>query len=158
MLGKIVETGQDTIYIKLVDKSSFKLGEEVTVSKAKKIRTPKQNALLWVFYEWVIDPFGGDLQSQGHFSKDALHDNVKEWIKMVHPQQFKAFKEFSTTTLTKREFGLFFDLIKQDLFVEILGVDISGFERDYERFSKWQEYHSGDMNDFLREKVPDPPF
>lgn len=156
MLGIITVIQDDckAVFVELQEPANFKMGEQVNISKAKKIRSLKQNALYWVFLTWLINPFGGDLQSQGHFSVDSLHDNIKEWIKMTHPHQFNVDKKFSTAELSKKDFGLFFDLVKQELFTEILGVDILGFEKDYEKYSSWSQYSTGDMNEFLLERMP----
>jgi hypothetical protein len=156
MLGRITAVGDDkqSVYVEFDSKVSFNMGQEVTVNNPRKLRTQKQNSLYWVFLEWVINPFGGDLQSQGHFHPDALHDNVKAWVEVTHPHKFKIDKRFTTTELTRKEFGEFFDLVKQELFVEILSVDISGFEKDYERFGTWQETNPGGMNEYLKERLP----
>ena len=159
MLGKIIETGQDTIYIKLDDKSNFKLGEEVNVSRNKKKRTLKQNALYWAYLTWVIHPHGGDLESQGHFSVDALHENVKAWIEAKHSHDFPIDRKFSTAGLDKIEFGRFFDLVNAELMIEKLELDTSPFFADYEKYGRWIEYNDDpDFRQFMDEKIPKPPF
>jgi hypothetical protein len=161
MLGivRAIQDDKRAIFIELESKADFKINEQVTVSKTKKIRSIPQNNTYWLFLTWLVDPKGGDLKSQGYFSIDALHLNVKGYIQEVHPNQFKTLdKKFSTTQLSRQEFNEFLELINQELFVEILGVDTSGFWKDLEKFSRWQEYHMGGMDDFLKEKAPEVPF
>jgi hypothetical protein len=160
MQGKIevMEDGNQAAFIRFSEKVNFKVGQEITVNPAKKTRSLKQNATYWLYLTWCIDPFGGDLQSSGHFSIDALHEDVKAWLKATHPQDFKIDKQFTTTTLTRQEFGRFFDIVNNELMVEILGVDTSPFWKDLEKFGKWQEFNPGDMRDFLKERVPEVPF
>ena len=153
MLGKIIETGQDTVYIKLSEKSNFKLGEEVVVNKPKKIRTLKQNATYWLYLSWCICPYGGCLQSLGHFSAEALHNDIKEWIKATHEHDFKMDKRFTTTELTRKEFTQFWEFVNQELMVEILGVDTSPFWKDLDKFTVWQESNPGGMDEYLAERL-----
>jgi hypothetical protein len=75
-----------------------------------------------------------------------------------HPHQFKVDKKFTTTDLTKQEFGDFLELINQDFLVEILHVDTSGFWEEYEKYSKWGEYNNEDFKRFMDEKVLTVPF
>lgn len=159
MLGKIVETGQDTIYIKLDGKSKFKLGETVNVSPKKTTRTLKQNAYYWCFLTWCIHPAGADLQSQGHFSADGLHADIKAWIKDNHGHDFPIDKHFTTTELTKEEFHRFFELVNQELMIEFFGVDTTPFFVSYEKWGRWFEYgNNKEFRDFMNEQVPAVPF
>jgi len=156
MLGKIIEADENHIEftIHLDQPGNFKLGQEVTINPAKKIRSLKQNSFYWVFLEWLINPFGGDLQSQGHFSVEGLHEDIKSWIKAVHEHDFKTDREFTTTELTRQEFKKFFDIVSQDLMVDKLGVDTSGFWQDYQRFENWQTTNPGGMPEYLAERMP----
>lgn len=156
MNGKITVVADDKqgIWVEFAEPVKFKMQDQVVVNEAKKIRTLPQNATYWLYLTWTISPFGGDLQSQGHFSKDGLHEDIKAWIKEKHPQDFKIDKKFTTTTLTRQEFSRFFDIVNQELMIEFFGVDTSPFWRDLERFSGWQETNPGTMDDYLRERVP----
>ena len=156
MNGKIIEADENHIEftVHLDQPGNFKLGQEVTINQAKKIRSLKQNSFYWVFLEWLINPFGGDLQSQGHFSVEGLHEDIKSWIKATHEHDFKMDREFTTTELTRQEFKKFFDIVSQDLMVDKLGVDTSGFWQDYQRFENWQTTNPGGMSEYLAERMP----
>jgi len=156
MNGKIIcaDDNHREFTVILDQPASFKLGHEVTINPAKKIRSLKQNGFYWVFLEWLINPFGGDMQSQGHFSKDGLHESIKQWIKDNHAHDFVFDKKFSTRELTREEFKKFFDIISQDLMVDKLGVDTSGFWQDYQRFENWQTTNPGGMSEYLCERMP----
>ncbi len=156
MDGKIIcaDDNHREFTVILEQPASFKLNQEVTVNPVKKIRSLKQNSFYWVFLEWLINPFGGDLQSQGHFSIEGLHEDIKAWIKATHEHDFKMDKRFTTTELTRQEFKKFFDIVSQELMIDILGVDTSGFWQDYQRFENWQVTNPGGMSEYLRERMP----
>jgi hypothetical protein len=156
MLGRVtvIQDDKRAVFVELEEPAHFKINEEVVINKAKKVRTLPQNSLYWVYLTWIVDPNGGDLRSRGYFSVDALHLNIKGWIKETHPQQFKVDKKFTTTTLTRQEFSQFFDLVNQELFIEFFEIDTSPFWVDYERFGRWQQSNPGDMSDFLKERLP----
>jgi hypothetical protein len=158
VLGKIIETGQDTVYIKLSEKSNFKLGEEVIVNKPKKIRTIPQNNLYWCMLDWAVHPQAGRLCEQGRLSKDGLHLDIKVFMENNHKHDFlAAFDEkgrFTTTKLTRYEFGLFFDFVNLEIMIEYYKLDMSPFWKDYERFGKWRETNPGGMDDYLVERLP----
>lgn len=153
MLGKItvVQKDKKAVFVELEHPADFRTNEVVNISKAKKRRTLKQNALYWCYLTWVLHPKGGDLRSQGWFSVDGLHENVKEWIKESHAHDFKMDKRFTTTELSTEEFGQFFDLVNQELFVEFLGINTSPFWVEYEKYSRWTEYGREDFREYMDE-------
>jgi len=94
-----------------------KVGEIVTVRWGSQ-RSQCQNALYWLFLEWCMDH---GLRDNGHFSRDAFHENLK-----AH------FKIKSTANMNKVEFGKFFE--EADMFiVDFFGIDTSGFWANYEK-------------------------
>ncbi len=158
MLGKVsvIQSDKKAVFIKFENPCKFKMGETVNVSNQKRKRTLKQNAFYWVFLTWLIHPYGGDLQSQGHFSVDALHEDIKAWITMTHKHDFDIRKRFSTAELDQKQFRKFFDLVNQELMVDILGVDTSGFWKEYEKYSRWVEYNSEDFQAYMDEQQAMP--
>jgi hypothetical protein len=159
MLGKIQAIQQDhkAVFIELETTASFKMGEIVNVSKAKKRRTLNQNSMYWAYLTWIIHKNGGGLCDKGHFSTDALHQDIKAWIKDTHEHDFTFDKRFTTTELTTKEFSSFFELVNQELFVDILGVDTSGFWRDQQRFEIYRKYGCDNFKDYLDEQYNDLP-
>jgi hypothetical protein len=160
MIGQVTAIQEDkkAVFVQFDEKCKFKQNESVNVSSKRFKRTPPQNRLYWAYLTWIIHPFGGDLQSQGHFSVDALHENIKAWIEAAHSHDFPIDKKFSTAGLDKKNFGRFFDLVNYELMIEILGVDTSPFFKDYEKYTKWSEYNDPDFRAFMDEKVSEVPF
>jgi hypothetical protein len=158
MLGviKAIQDDKKAVFVELNKPADFHMGEEVNVSKPKRIRSLKQNAIYWTFLSWLINPKGGDLKSQGHYSTDSLHENIKAWLKETHPQQFEIDYKFSTTELTRKEFGEFLDIVNQELFVEFLGVDTSGFWAAYDQYIG--SNGTDGFKRFMSEYVPKVPF
>ena len=110
-----------------------RVGETLTVKWGTN-RTLNQNALYWVYLNWIINE--GGLKDQGHFSPDALHLDLKAHFlseKIMDKGQFKAVEEATTTKLNKCEFGEYFD--KVDQFIgEFFGIDTSPFWEEYREF------------------------
>ena len=94
-----------------------KVGEIVTVRWGSQ-RSQCQNALYWLYLEWCMDH---GLRDKGHFSREALHDNLK-----AH------FNVKSTAVLNKLEFGKFFEQI--DMFIcDFFEMDTTPFWKEYEK-------------------------
>lgn len=153
MIGRVtvVQDDKTAVFVQFDRPGVFKMGDEVNVSKQRKQRSLQQNRLYWAFLTWLIHPAGGDLRSQGHFSTDALHQDIKAWIESEHQHDFPIDKKFSTTELTTQQFNEFLDLVSQELFTEFLGVDVSGFWVEYGKFSRWSEYNEPDMKTYMDE-------
>jgi hypothetical protein len=103
---------------------------------------------------WLLHPEGGDLIHNGYYTVEAIHENVKGWWEFTHPNTFKIDKKFTTTQLTKEEFGRFMDVANLEFFIEELGIDTSGFYADLERCTRWQTTNPGGMREYLGERIP----
>ena len=69
----------------------------------------------------------------GHFSVDALHENLKKELlsqKKLDKGVFKIVETGSTTDLNKMEFGEYFEAVDQFV-VSFFGIDTSGFWQTY---------------------------
>jgi hypothetical protein len=129
MLGKILSIQDDhkAAFIEF-DASKLKMGDMVNIKKARSVRSLQQNRLYWAFISWCISPKGGDLQSQGHFSKDGLHEDIKQWFKSTHQHDFDIDEMLSTATLNTKEFTQYFEIVKFELMAGFFGIDVSKFD------------------------------
>lgn len=164
MNGKIIttdETGHElTIhFFQPVSLKTFKLGAGVVVNLEKKIRSITQNNFYWLMLTWAVSPFGGRLCDQGRLSKDGLHCDIKAFMEAEHRHDFsRAFDEkgrFTTTQLTRFDFGLFFDFVNLEFMIEHCGLDMSPFWTDYDNFTTWRVSNNGEFDDYLRERRPE---
>ena len=116
--AKILARKDNLLKIK-VDGGDWHVDEIISIRKGSQ-RTLPQNALYWTFLHWLIDKAG--LKNHGHFSEDALHENLKQHLlssKELADGTFKAFETGSTTDLSKQEFGEYIekvDFFMQDFF------------------------------------------
>jgi hypothetical protein len=160
MNGKIIEADENHIEftVHLDQPGNFKLGQEIVLNLKKQIRTIPQNCLYWVMLDWAIHPNGGGLCRQGRLSRDGLHADIKAFTEENHRHDFpNAFDEkghFTTTKLTRYEFGLFFDFVNKEIMIEYFQLDMSPFWKDYERLTQWQTTNPGGMSEYLAERMP----
>ena len=106
---------------------------ETLVVKWGSQRSLNQNNLYWLYLSWLINE--GGLKEQGHFSPEALHMDLKAHFiseKIFDKGTFKAIEEGTTTTMTKVEFGEYFDKV-DEFMKDFFGVDTSVFWEEYER-------------------------
>ena len=159
MLGKVtvIQDDQKAIFIVFPGPINIKQGEQVNVTRKRKQRTLKQNRMYWAYLTWCIHPQGGNLQEQGHYSTDALHENIKAWFKDKHKEDFGIQERFSTAELDRQKFKQFFDIVNLELMVEFFEIDTSGFWKDYEKYGAWgmadQEFRA-----WMDEEIPRAPF
>lgn len=103
-----------------------RVGDEVTL-KWGSVRTHSQNALYWVYLNWLINE--GGLRNQGHFTAEALHLDLKAHFlsaKIFSKGQFEALEEATTTDLGKAEFGEYFDKVNEFM-KDFFNVDTAPF-------------------------------
>jgi hypothetical protein len=135
MLGRItvIQDDKKAIFIQLDQPANFKMGELIDIKKHRRNRTLSQNRLYFAFLSWCISREGGDLISQGHWSVDGLHSDIKFWIASEHPHQFNVDKLFSSAELNTKEFGEFIDIVDRELMVKFFGIDTDRFFGDGEK-------------------------
>jgi hypothetical protein len=128
---KIDEEGRLLAKVQFNQKSP-NAGEYLTVKWGSE-RSLSQNSLYWTYLHWLIHEAG--LKDQGHFSEQALHENLKAHLiseKVFDKGQFKAIEEATTTTMTKSEFGEYFKAV-DDFICDFFEISTAAFWEEYEK-------------------------
>ena len=126
---RIDEEGRFVATLQL-NKKMPKVGEYASL-KWGSSRTLSQNALLWVYYSWIINE--GGLKEQGHFDPQALHLDLKKHFlaeKIFEKGKFKAIEEGTTTNMNKLEFSEYFEAVDQFM-NDFFQIDTSSFWSTY---------------------------
>ncbi len=133
--GRVLEIGNEggMFFAKIqLNRKVPRIGENVIVKWGSQ-RTINQNSLYWVYLTWLINEAG--LKDQGHFSPEALHLNLKQYLlaeKIFDKGKFKAIEESTTVTLNKVEFGEYFDRV-DEVVNSIFEVNTAPFWEMYEK-------------------------
>jgi hypothetical protein len=137
MIGSISGFSDDrlSLYIDFKVPHNFKGGESVSVSVKRSKRTIDQNSFYWSYLEWCI--LHG-LKDKGHFSPEALHSDIKIWIKETHGVEFKG--DFSTADLGIMQFAGFFNYVDRELMGQFFEISTYQFHQDYTDYKEWLSY------------------
>lgn len=126
MIGKIIHNDNGVLAISVRFKAE--VGELVEVKRKKKARTLDQNALYWLFCDYV----GNDLK----MTADEIHEGFKEQhlrqFKTINGKTFRTVK--SSSELETDAFGEYFE--KCIVTASEFGVDCADFFANYERYKK----------------------
>ena len=109
-----------------------KVGEIIT-AKWGSTRTVSQNSLYWLYLNWLIEH--DELKEHGHFSANALHQDLKAHFiaeKTFDKDKFKIIEEGTTTLMGKMEFGEYIDKVNQFM-LDFFAIDTKDFWDSYEQ-------------------------
>lgn len=128
---KIDDKGRKLVVIQC-DRKMPKEGTIADLSFGSK-RSIAQNALLWVYYTWLINV--ANLKDQGFFCPEALHVSLKAHFlstKIMERGQWKIIEQGSSADLDKIQFGELFEKI-DNFICDFFGISTAEFWQQYER-------------------------
>lgn len=132
---KHITSDKKAIMVELSSKTKYHLNDCVEIKRKHSGRTLSQNSFYWLYLSWLINPEGGNLKEQGHFSVSGLHEDFKEWYKETYKHDLNTI-DFSTADLNTYEFCYYFERINLEVVNMILNVDTSPFLKEYEDFKQ----------------------
>jgi len=150
MIGQVASIAEDRLSELIVFNKpvKHKLNQPVSVEEKKAHRSLAQNGMYFAYLTWCIHPSGGNLYAEGWLSVDAMHENIKCWIKENHKRTFK--EDFSTAELNKPEFAEFFNLVDYEYMTSGMHIDTSPFHARYQQFIEWRCYNpNGTFKEFM---------
>lgn len=103
---------------------------ELVICKWGRTRSLSQNALLWVFYDYLLNECG---MKEEYSTSEELHETLKAAFlskKVFTPNGQEILKIGSTTNLGKIEFGEYLDKINQAV-IEYWGINTQPFWEQY---------------------------
>jgi len=107
MLAKVLTINKDNVTIKIYDNEKMTVGDLLECRNLSKSRTVEQNALYWVFLEFLEKETGNSKELMHEYFK-SLFLKRQEVIKTAEGEKFIEVVG-STTKLTKREFSEYFN-------------------------------------------------
>ena len=139
MIGKItaIQNDKKAIFVELQQPTEFKVNDIIDCKKFHKHRSLQQNRLYFAYLQWCISSDGGDLISQGHWSVDGLHSDIKAWIQSEYPHQFDFKKIFSSAELNSKEFSDFIEIVDRELMNKFFEISTDKF---------WRSFNQGDKS------------
>ena len=122
MIGEITEITEGGFFVQ--GDGGFNVGDIVEIKKKRKVRNLDQNALYWLFCEFV----GAELAMEKEEIHSGFSGRFLQKKTYVNGKPFYAIR--STGDLTTEEFALYFD--KCNIEALDYGVDTSPFWLQYE--------------------------
>jgi len=127
MIARVDCVNNAKVLVTVLDKNYLEAGMIVEINGGKR-RTLSQNALYWLLLEFASRELG--------YSAEELHDifKAKFLSREINAMGQNIMIVKSTATLSKQDFGEYFDKINTTL-IE-LGVNVAPFWSHYEKFLK----------------------
>jgi len=126
--AKVLKTKENQVLLKCNGKIP-KVGDIVTLRWGR-VRSNSQNALYWVWLNWIIDNGG---QNKGYLDATELHDVLKARLlsrKIEAKGGIKTIIIGTTTDLKKDEFVAYMEKCEH-IVEEFLGISSKEFYKEY---------------------------